>query len=191
MPIKYMKHLVTGLVILVFLGRVQAQDTTHQVIPGVVVKKNSAAKKDSVKPVKRKSEIYRETFKHVRRKFDSSLFTQADQPTTSDYAEDLERIYQGLNHVPVVTETFTRLGEIDNQLDIEDSALSILKERMSSQNDRSLNIRNLQMFNTLLDALAANVKGYSRTLNQYDTALDGIRKQIADLRKDSLILHIF
>ncbi|HWB90939.1 MAG TPA: mechanosensitive ion channel domain-containing protein [Puia sp.] len=166
--------------------RAYSQDTLPHPTPRVTVKK------DSVKPQRRRSEIYRETFKHVRRKFDSSLFKSAELPTTSDYAEDLERIYQLLNKVPVVTESFTRLAEIDDALDAEDSALNIIKDRMAApQNDRSLNIRNLQMFNTLLDALALNVHGYARTLNQYDTALDGIRKEIGGLRKDSLILHIF
>ena len=167
------------------LVRVHAQDTTKQLIapPG-------PSKKDSVKVERKRTELYRETFKHVRRKFDSTLFTNADLPTTSDYAEDLERIYQLLTRVPLITESFGKLSDIDNELDVEDSALNILKGRMS-QSDRSLNIRNLQMFNTLLDALEQNVKGYARTLNQYDTALDGVRKEIAGLRKDSLMLHIF
>lgn len=185
---KLMKNVLFVLGMLVFF-RAHAQDTIiRPAAPPVAVKK------DSVKPEKlrRKSDIYRETFKHVRRKFDSTLFTASSQPTTSDYAEDLEHLFQLLNKVPVITESFTRLTEIDNALDAEDSALGILKERMTApQNDRSLNIRNLQMFNTLLDALAVNVHGYSRTLNQYDTALDGIRKEIAGLRRDTLILHVF
>jgi potassium-dependent mechanosensitive channel len=179
-----MKSLVFLTALFFFLLRADAQDTTHLSAPPASVKKDSAA------AGRRKSEIYRETFKHVRRKFDSTLFTSAEAPTSSDYAEDLEHIYQLLNKVPIITESFGKLSEIDNRLDTEDSALGILKDRMS-QDDRSLNIRNLQMFNTLLDALAENVKGYSRTLNQYDTALDGIRKEIAALRKDSLILHVF
>ena len=166
--------------------RAHAQDTIPRHVAPVAVKK------DSVKSQRRKSEMYRETFKHVRRKFDSTLFTSAELPSTSDYAEDLERIYQILNKVPVITQSFTRLAEIDDKLDAEDSALNIIKERMTApQNDRSLNIRNLQMFNTLIDALALNVHDYSKTLNKYDTALDGIRKEIAGLRKDSLILHVF
>jgi potassium efflux system protein len=180
-----MKRLIFFTTLSFFMIRADAQDTTHK--PALP----ASAKKDSASLNRRKSDIYRETFKHVRRKFDSTLFTSAEAPSTSDYAEDLEHIYQGLNKVPIVTESFNKLSEIDNKLDIEDSALDILKDRMSQADDRSLNIRNLQMFNTLLNALADNVKGYSRTLNQYDTALDGIRKEIAGLRKDSLILQVF
>jgi potassium efflux system protein len=170
---------------LFFFSSIKAQDTTK-----APEKKAVAPKADSIKPARRKSEVYREAFRHVRRKFDSTLFTAKDLPTTSDFAEDLERVYQMLNKVPLVTESFVHLQEIDNKLDLEDSALDILKDRMS-QSDRTLNIRNLQMFNTLLDALDKNVRGYAHYLNQYDTALDGVRKEIGDLRKDTLILHIF
>src|SRR4051812_36863546 len=118
---------------LMVLSSIKAQDTIKLPVP------KSAAKTDSAKPARRKTEVYREAFKHVRRKFDSTLFIQKDTATTSDYAEDLERVYQGLNKVPTITESFVRLPEIDDQLDLEDSALDILKERMS-QSDRTLNI---------------------------------------------------
>jgi potassium-dependent mechanosensitive channel len=182
-----MKQLLLAVGLLAFFGA-YAQDTVkkHPAPSPAILRRDSSRLER-----RRGAEIYRVTFRHVRRKFDSSLFTTIEIPTTSDYAEDLERIYQFLNKVPVTIESFSRLSQIDDKLDEEDSALTILKERLSSQNERSLNIRNLQMFNTLLDALAKNVKGYARTLNQYDNALDSVRKQIAGLRKDTLILHVF
>src|SRR4051812_3569718 len=98
-----------------------AQDTTHL--------------KDTIRSTKttrkKTTEFYKENYKHVRRKFDSTLFTTITLPTTSDYAEDLEKTYQLLNKVPLVTESFVHLQEIDDQLDDEDSALNILKERMA------------------------------------------------------------
>jgi potassium efflux system protein len=182
--LKVLKHLllVTGLLA---LSHANAQDTTKRVAGQPL-----PAKKDSVRRDRRKSDIYRETFKRTRRKFDSTLFTTINNPTTSDYAENLEKVFEMLSRVPVITESFSKLPDIDDQLDREDSALTILKNRLS-QNDRSLNIRNLQMYNTLLDALNTNVKGYTKTLNNYDTTLDGVRKEIAGLRKDTLMLHIF
>lgn len=144
----------------------------------------------TLKSYYKRSKFLRDTVRRERRKFDSTLFTNINVPTSGDYAEDLERVYQLLNRVPVVTESFVRLDDIDDQLDQEDSALAILKDRLS-QSDRSLNIRNLQMFNTLLDALDKNIKGYARHLNTYDDALDSVRKQIDLLKKDTLMLHIF
>lgn len=139
---------------------------------------------------KKNKEYYQENYKHVRRKFDSTLFTNINVPTTSDYAEDLEKVYQMLSRASLVTESFEQLDDIDSHLEQEDSALNILKDRMA-QNDRTFNVQNLQMFNMLLDALEQNVQVYTHYLNQYDTALDGVRKDIDDLKKDTLMLHIF
>lgn len=126
---------------------------------------------------KKNKEYLQENYKHVRRKFDSTLFTNINVPTTSDYAEDLENVYQMLSRVSLVTESFEQLDEIDNHLDEEDSALNILKDRMA-QSDRTFNVQNLQMFNMLLDALEQNVRVYTHYLNRYDTALDGDRKSV-------------
>ncbi|GGA85430.1 mechanosensitive ion channel family protein [Puia dinghuensis] len=178
-----MKYFLFIAISLLTICDLHAQDTTRS--PA-----KKAAREDSARGGRRKSQIYREAFRHVRRKFDSTLFTTAPVPTTSDYAEDLEKVYELLSKVPLITESFDQLGDIDSQLDQEDSALTIIKERMA-QDDHTLNVRNLQMFNTLLDAFASNVKEYSRTLNHYDTALEGIRKEITGLRKDTLILHVF
>ena len=180
-----MKHLLLCLTALFAIGFLHAQDTVK---PRPA--KPAAIKEDSLKSNRRKGGFYRETFKHVRRKFDSTLFTTQNIPTTSDYAEDLDRVYQVLNQVPGVTESFDQLPDIDSKLEIEDSALAIIKERMS-QSERTLNVRNLQMFNTLLDALDKNVRGYSHTLNDYNKDLDSVRKGIEAIRKDTLILHIF
>jgi len=180
-PIFFVKNLLfLAFSVLGFMG-VHAQDSTTRI-------------KDTIKASKltrqKKAEYIKENYKHIRQKFDSSLFTSTTLPTTSDYAEDLEKVYQLLNRVPVVTEGFVHLQEIDDQLDDEDSALDILKDRMA-QSDRSFNVRNLQMFNTLLDALDQNVRGYAKYLNRYDTALDKVRADIAKLKKDTLMLHIF
>jgi len=166
---------------------VNAQDTIR-------APKDSTRARDTVRSGraahKKNTEFYKQNFDHVRRKFDSTLFTSINIPTTGDYAADLEKIYQMLNQVPITTESFVHLDDIDSQMDQEDSALDILKERMS-QDDKTFNVRNLQMYNTLLDALDRNVRTYLGYLNRYDTVLDGVRQNIASLKKDTLILHVF
>ncbi len=85
------------------------------------------------------------------RYFDSTLFTD-NTLTTSDYLLRLEKIYLTLDKVPVVTGSFDRLDEIAGDLNENDTALAVIKERLSG-NERSLNLRNLQMFYTLLEAI--------------------------------------
>jgi potassium-dependent mechanosensitive channel len=126
-----------------------------------------------------------------RRKFDSTLFTAVNEPTTGDYLESLEKVFQLLSDVPATTSSFTRLQEIDQQFDQEDSALGILKDRITNTDDRSLNIRNLEMYNTLLDALNKSTDRNAAYLATYDKKMDGIRDNIAGLKKDTLMLRIF
>ena len=124
------------------------------------------------------------------RKFDSTLFSANSIPTRSDYLESLEKVFEMLNQVPEVTGSFIHLQEIDDYMDQQDSALTILKERLSLS-DRTFNIRNLQMFNMLLDELSKNSTAFSRELKEYDGKLAEIRKNMANLRTDTLLPRIF
>ncbi|PWT70659.1 MAG: mechanosensitive ion channel protein [Bacteroidetes bacterium] len=139
---------------------------------------------------RKRIDYFRDTVRHERRKFDSALFTNVNVPTTSDYAEHLGKVYQDLTDIPGTLSTFGTLEEIHRNLDNEDYVLEVVKDRMSL-GERTFNVRNLQMFNTLLDALDRNTDRYSEYLEQYDSTLDEIREQIADFRRDTMMRHIF
>ncbi|MDP9041005.1 MAG: mechanosensitive ion channel [Bacteroidota bacterium] len=141
-------------------------------------------------PDRKKPEYFKDTVRRQRRKFDSTLFTNVTVPSTSDYAEELVKVYQLLGKVPGVTSSFVKLQAIHDYMGGEDSALDIIKEKMF-QSDQTFNIRNLQTINMLLDALDRNTTYYSRYLEQYDTALDGVRQEIATMQKDTLMIRIF
>ncbi len=151
--------------------------------------KKETAEKEIKKPI-RKIEYFRDTIHRERKKFDSTLFTKKEMPSTGDYAEDLGRVYQLLSKVPVITSSFLRLKDIHAYMDKGDTVLDAVRERMQEK-QRTLNVRNLQMFITLLETLQANINTNSLFLNAYDTALDKLQKQVASLRKDSLMLDIF
>ncbi|HEV3225107.1 MAG TPA: mechanosensitive ion channel domain-containing protein [Puia sp.] len=141
-------------------------------------------------PDRKRIDYFRDTIRRERRKFDSTLFEKSNTRSASDYAEELGSVYQILSKIPGTTGSFVKLQSIHEFMDQGDSTLDLLKERMY-QSDRSFNIRNLQMFNTLLDELDNNTEYYSRYLRQYDTAMNGIKKEIAALQKDTLMLQIF
>jgi small-conductance mechanosensitive channel len=175
-------------------GFILGQDTT---IPGQnkfgsdTAKRGHLQRRETGRPAGRKKlEYFKDTIIREPRKFDSSLFTNINVPSTSDYAEELRRIYQLLSDVQATTESFTKLDDIQDKVESEDSALVSLKEQMSERNP-TFNIRNLQMINTVLDALDQSTANYTGYLDKYDTTLDKVRNQIADLRKDTLMLQIF
>ena len=141
-------------------------------------------------PERKKMEYFRDTVHRVRRKFDSTLFTAANVPSTSDYAEDLGRIYELLNKESGIMQSFVKIPVIRDYLNQGDCVLDILKERLF-QTDQSFNIRNLQMFNALLDVLDRNTVYYASNLGDYDSALDDVREDIAELKTDTLMHQLF
>lgn len=189
-----MKNFLVLCFLIVGIGQLSAQDTLKQGNPRLPVPADtSRPEKKTVREGEKEQRRKKGTFereKTERRKFDSSLFTNSNLPSRSDYLESLEKIFQMLSQVPAVTTTFVQLDDIDDRLDDEDSALQILKERITTD-DRTLNIRNLQMFNTLLDELDRSTDNYNKVLDDYDKKLDDVKKNIASMRKDTLVLHIF
>ncbi|MES1159549.1 MAG: hypothetical protein ABUM51_02230, partial [Bacteroidota bacterium] len=182
-------YLYLSLIFCIFqINLVNGQDTARAGgLPGGP--RPGMAADTTAKPLPRKPLV---TFRKIeRRKFDSTLFTNSNAPTTSDYLESLEKVYNLLNEVPIITASFVHLPEIADQFDDEDSALAILKDRIITSDDRTLNVRNLQMFNTLLDELDKNTDKYAKYLNTYDKKMDDLREKIAGLKKDTLMLRIF
>ena len=176
-----------------------AQDTSRTggqtTVPGIdtarLPRPKTATVKDSAKTDNRRTGVTFIKGKTERRKFDSTLFTTKVEATTSDYLENMDKVFQLLSSVPAITSSFIHLSDIGIQFDQEDSALAILKDRVTASDERTLNIRNLQMFNVLLDELRSNTGKYARYLEGYDTQMDSIKNKIGGLRKDTLMLHIF
>jgi small-conductance mechanosensitive channel len=134
--------------------------------------------------------MVRDRKKYEHRKFDSTIFMENAAATRSDYLESVEKVFLLLDEIPVTLGTLTELDALQTQLTQEQSALNLLKSRMS-QSEKTFNIRNLQMFNTLLDELHRNETDYTKRLTAYDNKVDTVQKQIAGLKKDTLMLHIF
>jgi potassium-dependent mechanosensitive channel len=193
-----MKYIICLFIFFLIKGNVAGQDslrkkTTKQKLSSDTIRTAHRPGKgvgNMAAPDRKRIEYFHDTIRRERRKFDSTLFKRNNTVSTSDYAEDLGRVYQLLSKIPGVTGSFVKLQSIHEFMDQGDSTLDLLKDRMY-QSDRTFNIRNLQMFNTLLDELDKNTAYYSHYLRQYDTALTFIEKEIAALQKDTLMLQIF
>ena len=123
-----------------------------------------------------------------RRSFD--LFENDDTLTRNDYLLSFGKVFQLLNKASSLSQPVPDILSMAQRMDEDDSALNIIKDRLST-NDRALNVRNLQMFNILLAQIKSDTRDDTRQLNQYDSILDKTKKEISDLRKDTIIRHIF
>ncbi|WP_158267052.1 mechanosensitive ion channel family protein [Chitinophaga niastensis] len=130
-----------------------------------------------------------DTVRPARKHAETSFFADSTGPGRSDYLEGFENIFQTLNKVPVITASFLELTAIRDHLAQSDSTLAILKARLSVS-DKALTIRNLQMYNTLLDELDNNISSYTDNLADYSDTLKQIKTQILVLRQDTLIGRI-
>ena len=155
-----------------FISFAVAQDTTHH---------------DTTRAIRRDT-VRTDTAR--RRYFDSTLFSDNTTLTSSDYLLRMQKVYQTLNKVPVVTESFDKLDDIAASLNESDTALGVIRERLSV-NDRTLNLRNLQMFYTLLEAIQESDRKHAVHLNKYDNQLDTLKKEVLDLRKDTTLRRLF
>src|SRR6185312_8070997 len=118
-----------------------------------------------------------------------SIFSNTDTVTRNDYLLSIERVFQTLNKASVLSEPVPNIQVMRDDLDDDDSAIVIIKDRLN-MNDRSLSMRNLQMFSIILKQIDKNSTSYARQLNQYDSIVNGFKNQILDLRKDTLIRKI-
>jgi potassium-dependent mechanosensitive channel len=129
--------------------------------------------------------------KMSRPKSDSMLFTDTSTLTQGDYLAALQKVFDIHNRVPVITGNFSNLDEIETALTDDDSAISLIKGRLTNINDRTLNLQNLQTYTRLLGELKENITAYNKDLTKYDGQLDELKKQILNIRKDTVVHHIF
>ncbi len=120
---------------------------------------------------------------------ENPVFSSTDTITKNDYLLSIEKVYQVLNKVPVLSQPVPAILEISNHLDEDDSAIATIKDRLNS-NGRSLNIRNLQMLAIILKQINKDSKNYAVDLNNYDSIFNNIKTEIIGLRNDSLFRRI-
>ena len=125
-----------------------------------------------------------------KKSWEISPFANDDSLTRNDYLLSFERMFRALNKASAMEQPVPEINTMNQRLDEDDSAISIIKERLNS-NNRGLNIRNVQMFIILLEQIHNDTKTFSSELHIYDSTLDSIKRQIFDLRKDTVIRHIF
>jgi potassium efflux system protein len=179
---KAMRRFLLGFTLLVILtGPVLGQGIPKDSVQQKT--KDSARDKEKGKPA-----TGRRRYEH--RRFDSTLFMENAAATQSDYLESVEKVFLLLDQVPVELGSFGQLANTQVHLQQENAALGLLKDRLS-QSEKTFNIRNLQMFNVLLDELHKNENDYAKYLDACDNKIDTVKKQIGGLRKDTLMLHIF
>ena len=114
-----------------------------------------------------------------------SLFSNEDTITTNDYLLNIEKVFQVLNKVPMLSQPIQSIQEINRRLIEDDTVLAIISNRINSDT-RTLNIRNLQMFSIILKQVNRNASAYAGELNDYDSIFNAVKSEFTGLRNDTL-----
>lgn len=128
--------------------------------------------------------------KHPNRYFDSTLFADANVLTSSDYLLAIEKMQETLNEVPLVTASFDGAAAIQKNMQEADSAIRVVQDGLALDS-RVLSLRNVQMYQTLIDNLLRGNEKYVFILSGYNYQLDSLKREILDLRKDTVLRHLF
>lgn len=135
-------------------------------------------------------EAFAQKGKPVDKGQDVSILSDSAILTKSDYLAHLEKVFETINKVPVTVGSFKKLKPIAAHLTQDEAALALLKSRLT-QNDRSPNLQNLQMDETLLAELESNNKDCLSDLDDYEKELRALKTEILNLRKDSVLIKVF
>ncbi|KIO78956.1 mechanosensitive ion channel protein [Pedobacter lusitanus] len=136
------------------------------------------------------TQILAQQKKAVKSTSDLSYLTDSTVLNRSDYLLRLGKVFETINQVEVTTSSFYLLEPIAGHLKQDEAAIALLKKRLS-QGDRTLNVQNLQMYQTLLDELETNNVRCLADLQDYEKKLNGLKTQILNLRKDTVLMKIF
>ncbi|WP_406825646.1 mechanosensitive ion channel family protein [Pedobacter sp. KACC 23697] len=134
--------------------------------------------------------VFAQKDKPVYKGQDVSILSDSAILTKSDYLTHLEKVFETINKVPVTVGSFKKLKPIAVHLTQDEAALALLKSRLT-QYERSPNLQNLQMDQTLLAELESNNKDCLSDLNDYEKELRALKTEILNLRKDSVLIKVF
>lgn len=119
----------------------------------------------------------------------NSIFADTAKLTTSDYQLRIEKAYVILDHVQNKTELGLPIRFVKERLADTDSVLAVLKDNILN-NSRALNLRNLQVFRTLLQNMQADLRERREILDSTERTIDRARNNMKPLLEDTVLRQV-
>jgi small-conductance mechanosensitive channel len=119
----------------------------------------------------------------------ASLFADSAKMTSSDYQLQIENTYVILNNVENKSELPIAVELVAIKLQDSDSVLSVLKDNVLN-NSRALNLRNLQVFRTLLQNIQLDLREHRQLLDSAENKLNKLRASLKPLAGDTVLRQL-
>jgi potassium-dependent mechanosensitive channel len=132
----------------------------------------------------------RDTSRNRRSRALALLFADTAKLTTSDYQLQIEKTFVTLTNVANKSELGLPVSTVRNRLADSDSVLAVLKDNVLN-NSNALNLRNLQVFHTLLQNLQTELKEHRATLDSTESSLVALRNSLKPLAGDTVLRQVW
>ena len=120
----------------------------------------------------------------------ASLFADSAKLTSSDYQIQIERTYVLFNNVKNKSELGWAIENVAEKLRNKDSVLAVLKDNVLN-NARALNLRNLQVFRTLLQNIQKDLKGQRELLDSTENMLSALKNSLKTVIGDTVLRQLW
>ncbi|HTD93109.1 MAG TPA: mechanosensitive ion channel domain-containing protein [Chitinophagaceae bacterium] len=118
-----------------------------------------------------------------------SLFADSTRLTSSDYQLEIEKAYVILNNIQNKSDLGYAITNVKNRLADSDSVLALLKDNLLN-NSAALNLRNLQVFKTLLQNIDVDIKEHRKTLQETEGTLTQLKSSMRTLMTDTILQQL-
>lgn len=123
------------------------------------------------------------------RRWRQGFFTDTSQYNSSDYQVQIEKTFAALDNInrhAVVGNSFDKTAQ---KLQENDSILAVIQESLES-NSRALNLRNLQVFRTLLLHMQEDLSRRRSRLDTAEVQLEQLRLEVRTLIGDTVLRQL-
>lgn len=126
----------------------------------------------------------------ARRNSLAAIFGDSAKLTTRDYQLRLEKSYVVLDNIDNKSELGFDIDHVKERAADSDSVLFVLKDNILN-NSSALNLRNLQVFRTLLQNIQRETKEHRVILDSNEAVLNGLKTNLKNLMADTVLRSLF
>ena len=119
----------------------------------------------------------------------SSLFADSNILTTSDYQLQIEKTFLAVNNIENNSHLGPAVTNIQRELQENTSALAVLKDNVVN-NNTALNLKNLQVFKTLLQNIQKELRKNRKLLDSNENKMVRLRSDLRQLITDTVLRQV-
>lgn len=119
----------------------------------------------------------------------AAIFTDTSTMTTSDYQLQIEKTFLSLSNIENNSHLGPTINNLKRMLNESSEVLSVLKKNVD-KNNTALNIKNLQVFRSLLQNIQKDLRDERALLDSNEKKLNKLRTDLRFLITDSILKQV-